>query len=110
MALHQSTITAIGVKSKGKKPKKFSNGAVQQLKPILASVRGQPGSLNLINIRDREDYKTLGGSIGFKRRAGTVATPTVVGGTIQATSYGVFNPMMKGRAKIAGNNGRYLKY
>lgn len=110
MSLHQSGITSIKVKSVGKKPKKFSNGTVKQLQPILESNRGQPGPLNLINIRDREDYKTLGGNIGFSRRGGTVSTPVINGGTIQATSYGVFNPMLKGGKRITKNDGKYLKY
>lgn len=110
MALHQSTITTVDIRSKGKKPKKFGNGTVKELKQDLVSIRGEPGPLNLINIRDRQDYKTLGGTIGFKRRGGTVTTPIVIGGTIQATNYGVFNPMLLGGKRIMKNDGKYLKY
>lgn len=110
MSISRSTIIEIKNKSKGEKPIRFSDGSVKDLHQNLTPLRGQPGPLNLVQINNKMKYKTLGGTIGFDRRGGTVVTPVVTGGTIQATNYGVFNPMILGGKKINSNDGEYLRY
>lgn len=115
MSVEHSTITAINNKSRGEKPKKFKDGSVSDLHQDLIPHRATPGPLNLVEINMKEEYKTLGGTIGFSRRGGTVSTPSLdtsktKGGTIQATNYGVFNPMLLGGKQIKKNDGNYLKY
>ena len=110
MSLSRSTIIEIKNKSVGNKPTRFSDGSVKDLHQKLEPLRGQPGPLNLVTINNKLKYETLGGTVGFERRGGTVSTSVVKGGMIQSTNYGVFNPMIIGGKKIDGNNGKYLEY
>lgn len=110
MSLSRSTIIEVKNKSKGVRPKRFSDGSVKDLHQNLIPTRGQPGPLNIVKINTKMEYKTLGGTIGFSRRGGTVGTPTLEGGTILSANYGVFNPMLLGGKKICSNDGSYLKY
>lgn len=103
MTTRRSTIIKVVNKSVGELPKKFSDGSVADLHQNLMPLRGQPGPLNLVKIRSQIEG-------GIDRRGGEVSVPRIKGGIIQATNYGVFNPMILGGRQVYDNEGGYLKY